>query len=152
MNVELRNKKGIRYLTAYYGVLQLSHLVILGRTLVIYLQTDILPFPASPPAQGWSPQVIPFFFGMGAVDAVAAVMGISFAGLFLFMDRIRVTLGLVSLIIAMTSALIFAVGTIANGAWSAHTGEYLSMVVVFLPLIPLLFSLLRSISQRRSTR
>lgn len=151
MNVEMRNRKGIRYLTAYYGVLQLSHIAILGRALVIYLQTDIFPFPASPPAQGWSPQVIPFFFGMGAGDAVAAVMGISFAGLLLFKDRCHTAVGFVSLIIAMSSALIFAVGTIANGAWSAHPGEYISMVVVFLPLIPLLFSLSRTISQRRST-
>jgi hypothetical protein len=134
-------------LVGYYGLLQLSHLGFLGRALVMYIMSGVLPFPASPPNQGWSQQVVPFFFGMGAVDALAAGLGISFAVLFIFKRKIKIRLGLISLVIALTSALVFMAGTLASGAWEAHPGEYLSMVVAFFPLPYLLICLLREKSE-----
>lgn len=130
--------KGLRYLAAYYGLLQLSHLIFLGRALVMYLGGATLPFPASPPVQGWSQQVVPFLFGMGAADALAAGLGIGFSALLIFKRRMETTLGLISLVIALTSALVFAVGTIPSGAWGDHPGEYAILVIGFSPL-PFLF-------------
>ncbi len=146
-----RPSKVLRYLAAYYGLLQLSHLGFLGRALVSYLRAGTLPFPASPPDSGWSRQVLPFLFGMGAADALAAGLGIIFAVLLVFKGRIKPALGLVSLVIALTSALVFTVGTIASGAWGSHPGEYVSLVIVFSPL-PLLFASLLGENQRKAIR
>jgi len=129
-----------RYLTAYYGMLQIIHLMILGRASVIYAQLNILPFPASPPPQGWSPQVIPFLFGLGAVDALAAGLGVFWAAdIFITHKMNEVLWGQISLSAAISSALVFAVGTLATGAWLFHPQEYFGMAIVFMPVVLLFF-------------
>lgn len=125
-------------------MLQSTHLAALARASVIFLQTGSLPFPASPPAGGWSPQVMPFLFGLGAVDVLAILLGITFAALTLVGSRDVGRLGLLSLTIAISSAVVFAIGTISAAAWSAHPYEYGLMVALFAPLLPLYLSLLNS--------
>ncbi|MFO7944936.1 MAG: hypothetical protein R6U51_11620 [Anaerolineales bacterium] len=129
-----------RYLTGYYGILQIIHLMILGRASVIYAQSKVLPFPASSPPQGWSPQVIPFLFGLGAVDALAAGLGVFWAAsILLTHKRVDNLWGQVSLCTAISSALVFAVGTIVTGAWLNHPREYYGMAVAFMPVVLLFF-------------
>jgi len=129
-------------LIGYYGVLQVSHLAALARASVIYVRSGSLPFPASPPTTGWSQQVMPFLLGLGAVDVVAILLGITFAIRTLVWSRFERRLGLLSLTVAFSSAAVFAVGTIPAGAWAAHPIEYGLMVVLFIPLLPLYFTLL----------
>ncbi len=131
-----------RGIVGYYGMLQLAHLAALIRASAIYLQSGSLPFPASPPSGGWSPQVVPFLLGLGAVDVLAILLGIYFAARTLVGGRDVRQLGLLSLTIAFPSALVFAVGTITAGAWAAYPLEYGLMVVLFTPLLPLYVTLL----------
>jgi hypothetical protein len=140
---EALNKMLKRYLTAYYGMLQITHLMILGRAILIYAQSNILPFPASPPPQGWSTQVIPFLFGLGAVDALAAGLGAFWAaGIFITHKMDEVFWGQISLSVAISSALVFAVGTIATGAWLFHPQEYFGMAIAFMPVVLLFFMIM----------
>lgn len=140
--MQMKSSTLLRANTAYYGVLQLTHLGVLVRAGMIYLQTGTLPFPASPPTGGWSSQVLPFLFGLGGVDVAAILLGISFAARMLIWDREARNLGLLSLTVAFSSAVVFAVGTILTGAWAAQPIEYGLMVVLFAPLLPLFASLL----------
>jgi len=136
----LRDQMLKRYLTGYYGLLQITHLMVLGRASVIYAQSNVLPFPASPPPQGWSPQVIPFLFGLGAVDALAAGLGVYWAASSLLPHkRDDKFWGQISLCAAISSALVFAVGMIATGAWLNHPQEYFGMAVAFTPVVFLFF-------------
>ena len=138
--MELRGKMLKRYLTAYYGILQITHLMVLGRASVIFAQSNVLPFPASSPPQGWSPQVIPFLFGLGAVDALAAGLGVFWAArVLLTHKRDDKFWGQISLCTAISSALVFAVGTIATGAWFNHPQEYFGMAVAFMPVVFIFF-------------
>ena len=140
----MKNNAIQRVLTIYYGVLQSAHLLTLLRASFIILQTGEIPFPALSPPGGWLPQAIPFLVGMGVVDAVAIVLAL----IFVFQTNIRKNyqpiIGIISMTIAMASAVQFAVGTIPSGAWSAHPLAYGLMVVLFAPVISLYFLLLQS--------
>lgn len=141
--MELRGKMLKRYLSAYYGILQITHLMVLGRASVIYVQSNVLPFPASPPPQGWSPQVVPFLFGLGAVDALAAGLGVFWAaGIFITHKMDEVLWGQISLSVALSSALVFAIGTIATGAWFNHPREYFGMAAAFMPVVLLFYAII----------
>ena len=134
MMADLKENAGLRKLLAgYYGLLQITHLIILSWAGMIYLSRGQMPFPAQPPAPGWQSQAVPFLAAMGAVDALAAGLGIIFAFQYFFCQRWLEKIGTISLTIALTSAAIFAVGTAASGAWSQHPVSYLSMVVAFFP-------------------
>jgi len=74
---------GFKYLAGYYGTLQTVHLLLLARAGLYLLSAGTVPFPALPPANGWSAQVIPFLLGMGALDGAAAGLGI-FSAISLF--------------------------------------------------------------------
>jgi hypothetical protein len=137
--------KDIKRLTLYYGLLQTVHLSLLAWGGYIIFRTGRMIFLALPPLEGWSPQVVPFLMGLGIADAFAAGLGIYFAFQAVMNESWRLDLAMVSITIAVTSALVFLVGTLATGAWSHNLVEYLSMVVLFSP-IPLLFFRLSRIS------
>lgn len=134
----------LEYLVPYYGILQICHLGALTRASMIFMVKEKMVFPASPPAGGWTGQVIPFLLGMGAVDAVAAGLGVFYAWNKMRKQKGVDRLGVISLTAAITSALVFGAGTIASGAWTDHTLEYVIMLILFTPLLPLYISLLRS--------
>ncbi len=140
----MKNNNFQRNLTIYYGVLQSAHLLTLIRAGLIILQTGELPFPAPSPTGGWTPQAMPFLVGMGVVDALA----ISLALVFVYQSIVRKNelplIGIISMTIAIASAVLFAVGTFPSGAWSAHPLAYGLMVVLFAPVIPLYFMLLQT--------
>ena len=137
--------KTIKGLTAYYGLLQLTHFSLLTWGGFMILRTGKLIFLALPPLEGWSPQVTPFLMGLGLADAIAAGMGIYFAFQALVKKCWYINLGLISISIALASALVFLVGTISAGAWYQNPIEYLGMVVLFLP-VPLLYFILIGVS------
>lgn len=132
-----------RYVVGYYGLLQSAHLVVLLRAGLIFLQSQRWVFPVSPPPQGWTAQVIPFFFGMGLVDAIAAGIGVALSVRYLVSGVFDRDLAVVSLTTAFASAAVFAAGTLASGAWAVHALEYASMVVLFFPLLPLFVAVMR---------
>jgi hypothetical protein len=126
--------KWIGFLSKYYAVLQIFHLTFLTRAAILYSSTGRIPFPAQPPDNGWLSDTIPFLFGMGAVDAVAAAMAL-FAGWKLFFrNQFQTPLWVISLNTAITSALIFCFGTLPSGAWGANPLGYGVLAVVFSPL------------------
>lgn len=138
-----------RGLTAYYALLQASHLIFLARAGLIWSSTRRIPFPAPPPPAGWQTETIPFLFGMGAIDALAALLGIYFAADFLlFSRRNPFRIGLVSTTIALTSAFIFAVGTISSGAWSHSPLLYSLLVLFFAPAGALFLYLLKETNKQ----
>jgi hypothetical protein len=133
--------KIIKRLTAYYGLLQLVHFSFLTWGGYMILRSGKLIFLALPPLEGWSPQVVPFLMGLGLADGIAAGIGVYFAYQGVVKKSWYLNLGLISISIALASAVVFLVGTLASGAWKENPTEYLSMVVLFSP-IPLLYFLL----------
>ena len=134
----------LRALILYYGILQSVHLLALLRAGYLFIQLNTIPFPAPPPAGGWAPQAIPFLIGMGIVDAVAIILALIFASMWVTRRQVQTRLGLISLTIAGASAAIFAIGTFASGAWAAHPLAYGIMVILFAPLAPLFVLLARA--------
>jgi len=111
---------------------------------MILLQTGEMPFPAPSPPGGWSHQAIPFLVGMGVVDTVSIILALGFVYQAIFRKNSQPLIGIISMTIAMTSAVLFAVGTFPNGAWSSHPLAYGLMLILFAPVIPLYFLLLQS--------
>ncbi len=139
---ELKENKWLRYLIAYYGILQTTHLFFLGRAGIIMQQTGRVPFPASPPLGGWTNEVIPFLMGMAAVDVIAAGLGIYFSYFLIIKNRLKVLAGVISLTIALSSAVVYLIGTLPAGAWVHNPISYLIVLAAFAPIIPLYYYLI----------
>ncbi|MDZ7844528.1 MAG: hypothetical protein U5K99_06995 [Anaerolineales bacterium] len=132
-----------RILTVYYGLLQLAHLGTLTAAGLAFLKSGSMPFPAQPPTGGWADQALPFLLAMGGVDAAAAALGVWFVVKYLIADVWKWKIGVISITSALTSAVIFAAGTGASGAWLEHPLAYGGMVLVFAPLFILYYYLVR---------
>jgi hypothetical protein len=149
--MSLSNKPIARTLIAYYGILQSLHLVVLVRAGVILLLQGRFPFPILPPPGGWDPQVIPFMLGLGTTDLTGILLGLFFVYRALIKGALYRRLGVISLTIFITGAVVFAFGTLPSGAWAAHPVAYGPMVILFLPIIILYGWLLRSNITRKSS-
>ncbi len=141
--------KWSRYLAGYYGFLQTMHIFFLGRAGLILMQTGRVPFPASPPPGGWDPAVLPFMMGMAAADVVAACLGIIFSYSLLIKKSFKPLVGIISLTIALSSAVVYLVGTLPAGAWVHNPISYLIVVLAFSPIIPLYFLLVRRTTEKK---
>ena len=80
---------------------------------------------------------------MGFVDIFAIGLGLVFAFNYFFRGRMIIKLGLISLTIALSSGLIYLIGTIPSGAWQENPGAYLAVVLFFGPILPFYFLLLK---------
>jgi hypothetical protein len=134
----------INLLSGYYGVLQSLHLLVLIRVGVIMLLEARFAFPILAPPTGWQEQTIPFMLGLGVTDTIGILLGIRYAYQSLIRNKPNRRLGILSLTIFITGAVVFAIGTYASGAWSTHPAAYWGMVVLFAPAPWLYFILLRS--------
>lgn len=85
---------------------------------------------------------MPFLVGMGVVDVVAITLALVFVYQSILRNNEQPLIGIISLTIAIASAVLFAIGTFPSGAWSAHPLAYGSTVVLFAPVIPLYYLLL----------
>ena len=142
----MNEKKGnnlFRYLVVYYGFLQTMHLFFLGRAGYSLLQTGNVLFPASPPPGGWDAAVIPFLMGMAAADVIAAGIGIYFAYSLFINEKLKPLAGIISLTIALSSAVVYLIGTLPAGAWAHNPISYLIVILAFSPIIPLYVLLVR---------
>jgi hypothetical protein len=139
----MKTNRWIKGLAGYYGALQLAHLFFLGRAGLILGKTGSVPFPASPPPEGWAVEVLPFLMGMAAADVIAASLGIYFSLSLLVKKQLRPMAGIISLSIALASAIVYLVGTLPSGAWVKNPISYLIVSVVFSPIMPLFFILVR---------
>jgi hypothetical protein len=143
-------KKGVKlfkYLAGYYAILQAFHLIFLGRAGLILLQSGRVPFPASPPSGGWHPSVIPFLMGMASADALAAILGIYFSYSLLVKGMLKPLIGIISLTIALSSAVVYLFGTFPTGAWTQNPLSYLVVLGAFSPILPLYYLLVRQTHQ-----
>ena len=147
MSGENSSSRLLKLFAFYYGILQSLHLIFLARAGFILVNTGAIPFPAPPPDVGWSTQVIPFLLAMGALDAAAAFLGIFSAIVLVRKNLFDSSPWMLSLVVALTSALIFAVGTIANGAWMDHPTAYGILIVFFSPVFPFFIMILRKIGK-----
>ena len=126
----------------YYGILQSLHLLALIRAGILLGMGQAAPFPILPPADGWDAQSMPFLIGLGTTDAVGIIMGIVFALQLLIKGIYNRILGILSLTIFITGAIVFGFGTFPSGAWGLHPVAYWVMVVLFTPTVFLYFRLL----------
>jgi len=140
---KLEENNVFRNLVGFYGFLQTAHLFFLGRAGYILLKTGNVPFPASPPPGGWDTVVIPFLMGMAAADVVAAGMGIYFAYSLICNGKFKPLAGVISLTIALSSAIVFLFGTLPAGAWVHNPISYLIVFLAFSPIVPLYILLVR---------
>jgi hypothetical protein len=142
----MNNKSKItRWLVIYYGILQSAHLLALARAGALLWFTQKVPFPILPPTGGWPPSTMPFLFGLAGTDVIGILVGLVFAYQFIFKRNLKPMLGIVSLTIFITGAIVFAAGTFPTGAWSAHPVSYWLMVGLFIPVIPLYLQCLRTV-------
>ncbi len=135
--------RSLRYLAYYYALLQLSHLIFLTRAGSIYYSSGQMVFPAQPPAGGWSVETIPYLLGMGAVDALAAGLALYAGWVLRFRNIFLMKIWVISLTVALTSAVIFCFGTIPSGAWWINPIGYGLLGLFFAPLFLYYVSLLR---------
>jgi len=144
----MNEKNRFKYLAGYYGILQLIHIFFLGRAGLTLLRYGTVPFPASPPPDGWDAVVIPFLMGMAAADVIAASLGIYFSYSLLIKSKFKPVAGIISLTIALSSAIVYLVGTLPSGAWVQNPLSYLIVLLAFSPIVPLYFLLVRETSAK----
>ena len=142
--METKQKTRLRFLTAYYGVLQSLHLLTLAYAGLQILQGDPAPFPILPPHIGWTDQTMAFLYGLAGTDVVGILLGIFFATRAILKKDYKPRLGILSLTIFITGAIVFGAGTLPSGAWAAHPVAYWAMVVLFLPSVVLYYLLLKN--------
>jgi hypothetical protein len=131
----LKRKRIPHILILYYGILQTLHLIILLRAGILLLTTTRIPFPVLPPSSGWQVQTWPFLLGLAGMDVISILLGIIFAGRSQFKDVVDQKLGLISLTIFISGAMVFGAGTFLSGAWSHHPIAYGSMAFLFIPCL-----------------
>jgi hypothetical protein len=135
--------KILKLLSGYYGVLQFFHLLLLTRAGWFLIRGQQIPFPAPPPQGGWAQAALPFLLGMGLVDVFAIGLGLVFVYSLLFRDDLQLTIGLISLTAAISSGIVYLIGTIPSGAWGANPLAYLAVLLLFSPVLPLYLSLIK---------
>lgn len=147
-----QKSKILHLLMGYYGLLQSLHLIALIRAGILLLSgANSSPFPILPPPGGWGEQTLPFMFGLGGTDVVGILLGVGFAYLALFKGKFIRRLGILSLTIFITGAIVFGAGTYPSGAWAAHPVAYWTMVALFSPSVILFILLLRNTPPQQST-
>jgi hypothetical protein len=139
-----KNSKQLKFLIVYYGMLQSLHLLVLIRAGFLLLQGETAPFPILPPPSGWQEQTMPFMFGLAGMDILGIILGIYYSFQTLFKKEHKPLLGILSLTIFISGAVVFAAGTYPSGAWTAHPLSYWSMVILFAPVPYLYVKLLQS--------
>ncbi len=140
----MHNKQfATRFLIPYYGLLQTLHLLTLARAGLLILLGTPAPFPILPPPGGWTDQAMAFLYGLAFTDVAGILMGIIFAAQWTFKKNFNPTLGVLSLTIFITGAIVFGIGTFPSSAWATYPVAYGIMVVLFAPSPWLLISLLR---------
>ena len=138
------NKKNTppKVLIAYYGLLQTLHLLVLIRAGIL-LQGGEAPFPILPPPEGWDQQSMAFMFGLAGMDVLGIIFGIFFSYKTLVKEQFMPILGILSLTIFISGAVVFGAGTFPAGAWTAHPFAYWIMAALFTPAPILFFHLVR---------
>lgn len=136
------NSSLIRFLVIWYAVFQMAHLTFLLRAAEMFIKFKIFVFPASPPREGWNWQAGNFLIGMGIMDALNCLFTLVFVYGYFAHSRWRLPAGILSLTAMMYSAAVFAIGTIADGAWMPNLLEYMAMTIAFIPVAVLFFELL----------
>lgn len=139
----LQESKRFRLLVGYYGILQSFHLLLLTRAGWFVLNNREIPFPAPPPPGGWTASALPFLLGMGFVDLLAIALGLVFGYIFFFRKEIPFTLALISLTGAVSSGIVYLIGTFPSGAWEANPLAYVAVLILFSPILPLYYLLLK---------
>jgi hypothetical protein len=127
-----------KILVAYFGLVQVLHLIAIGRATVVLETSGELTFPAPPPAGGWSEQAGYFFVGVGAIDALNVIIALVFVYGFFRRARWRGWLGAVTLTVTAYSALLFPFATVPAGAWAHRPVEYAVIAVAFAPVLVLM--------------
>jgi len=142
--MEDKNQNPRNFLIGYYGLLQSLHLFTLAYAGIRILQGDPAPFPILPPPGGWTAQTMAFLYGLAGTDVVGILLGILFAYRAILKKDFKPNLGILSLTIFITGALVFGAGTYPSGAWAAHPVAYWAMVALFLPSLILHYLLLKN--------
>ena len=142
------NPTWAKFLIGYYGLLQTLHILVLIRAGAILLLEGGSPFPILPPPGGWVEQTMPFLVGLGITDSVGILLGMVFAGQFFVKKRFNRRLGVISLTMFITGAVVFAIGTFPSGAWADHTIAYGVMALLFIPT-PILYTRLLTSNLKR---
>jgi hypothetical protein len=132
----MRNHKSTftSVLVAYCGLIQSVHIIALVRSYSLFRQSGEITFLAQPPPGGWSPQAEHFLISLGAIDFINALLVLVFVYGYFLQARWWYWLGTSTLTVSIITALVYAYGTIASGAWGGNPVEYLILVFVFIPI------------------
>ncbi|MGC9396723.1 MAG: hypothetical protein ACP5J4_17905 [Anaerolineae bacterium] len=135
----MRGSDGLlaKLLVAYYGFIEVLHIIALAQAGVRLARTGAIGFPAPPPPGGWVEQLYPFLVAMAVIDAINVAVAWVFVYGYFTQARWRWWAGSATLTAAVYSAIVFAWGTLVNGAWSQRPAGYLVMSAVFVPVAAL---------------
>jgi hypothetical protein len=133
-----------RWLVAYYGVLQVVHLIVLGFGLVHYIRQGTIGYPAPAPPAGWSDQAEAFLLGNGFLDAIISGVALVYVMTYFKKTPWSEFLGIGCLTASLCSGIFFVFGTVVSGAWSAHPVNYTGLTLVFTPMVLLFLLTVRS--------
>ncbi len=145
---ETKPSRTFYLLTSYYGLLQSFHLLLLARAGWYLIQNRTMPFPAPPPPGGWPGSALPYLLGMGLVDLLAISLGLVYVYCFTIRKEVNLTVGLISLTAALSSGIVYLVGTIPSGAWGANPLAYLAVLLLFSPVLPLYYLIIQQIEKK----
>jgi hypothetical protein len=132
------NKAGIeRYFVYYYGLLQTAHLTSLIISGVRWLSEGDLGILALPPDGGWSDQAVHLLLSIGLVDFFVAIGALVFVVYYIRRREAAVVLGSVTLSGTIYSAVVYAYGAVASGAWVENPLPYSIIAILFAPALML---------------
>ena len=122
-------------LVLYLGAIEVVHLMVLINAATKLASSGVMPFPATPPADGWSGREQLVLVGLGVFDAVVACL--AFVVVYSFFRRLSWSrrAGAICLVAVNISALVYASLVIGRQAWQQDPVGYAWVVVAYLPLV-----------------
>jgi len=123
-------------LVGYYALYQFVHIFVNVRGLYILMSGGVLDFPAPPPPEGWSPDVVNIGVAIGFADLTGAVIALVFAYGYFNGAAWRIWVGTVALTISLYAHAIYAYWPLASGALAGSNAlAYLFVHVASLPIL-----------------
>ena len=132
----MKDDKLTKFLVICFGLYQAGHLLTNINGAFLYFGQGLIPFPALPPAGGWSVDMKHVFVSMASMDSLNAIASFVFVWTFFKAKPWRLWLGTITLTLSFYAALLFNFITYQAGAWAGpNLWPYLMVNILYLPVV-----------------